>query len=275
MICQASEKNISELLDKGRNTSRIDGGGVFLYDNSRFTMNSGSISENASESGAGVSILYGSELIMTGGTICNNTADSYGGGVYNDSTLKLSGNPKITGNTADGADDNVHIYIDKITIVNPLTSGASVGVNMNSVTGTFTTGYKTYNEGSEPSAYFSSDNDSYSVVLNDNGEAIIAIPSFGTPDFILPTGVGTIEANAFEGVTKMTVVDAQNCKKIDAEAFKGTGLKQIRLDKDCDIDEDAFSSCGTVIMYAPAGGKTEQFYNTHDGIEFVAIDSID
>ena len=101
-----------------------------------------------------------------------------------------------------------------------------------------------------------------------------ALTTFNTPDFILPTEVVTVEANAFDGVTKMTVVDARNCKKIDAEAFKGTGVKQIRLDKNCEIDDTAFASCGTVYVFAPAGGETERFCNTNtqDGIEFVAID---
>lgn len=96
---------------------------------------------------------------------------------------------------------------------------------------------------------------------------------FGTPDFTLPEGLTTIEANAFEGDTLITVVDASNCKSIGAYAFKGcTGLTQIRLDKDCDIDDTAFSDCGTVYVFARAEGKTKMFCDTHEGIEFVAID---
>ena len=94
---------------------------------------------------------------------------------------------------------------------------------------------------------------------------------FGTPDFTLPTGVGTIEANAFDGVTKMTVVDARNCKKIGVEAFKGTGVEQIRLDKDCEIAENAFSDCGTVFVFAPANGLTKQCCDAQDNLIFVEI----
>lgn len=96
--------------------------------------------------------------------------------------------------------------------------------------------------------------------------------TFGTSNFILLEGVGTIEANAFNEVTKMSVVDARNCTKIDAEAFKGTGVKQILLDKDCEIDENGFSGCGTAYVFAPDGGKTKTFCDTHEGIEFVAVE---
>ena len=103
-------------------------------------------------------------------------------------------------------------------------------------------------------------------------ETAIIAPVFGTPNFTLPAGVGTIEANAFEGLKNMNVVDARNCKKIGAEAFKGTGLKQIRLDKDCEIAENAFSGCGMVYVFAQTGGKTKTFCDTHEGIVFVAVE---
>ena len=99
------------------------------------------------------------------------------------------------------------------------------------------------------------------------------MPTFGTPDFTLPEGLTTIEESAFEGDTLITVVDAGNCTSIGAYAFKGcTNLTQILLDKDCDIDNTAFSDCGTVFVFAQANGKTETFCDTREGIEFVAMD---
>jgi len=56
------------------------------------------------------------------------------------------------------------------------------------------------------------------------------------------------------------------------KAFKGTGLEQIWLDKDCEIDESAFSGCGTVFVFAQANGKTETFCTEHEGIKFVAAE---
>ena len=71
----------------------------------------------------------------------------------------------------------------------------------------------------------------------------------------------------------MTIVDASNCTAIGINAFKGcTNLTQIRLPADCRIDPAAFSGCGTVYVFAPAGDSTEAFCNqeTNDCI-FVAI----
>lgn len=94
--------------------------------------------------------------------------------------------------------------------------------------------------------------------------------AFGTPDFTLPANLQTIEANAFEGA-KMTIVDAHTCTEIGAEAFKScTALRQIKLPKDCTIAADAFAGCGTVYVFAPAGGTTESWCRNRTGIVFVA-----
>lgn len=96
---------------------------------------------------------------------------------------------------------------------------------------------------------------------------------FGTPDFILPAGIESIEDNAFEGVTGMTIVDAGHCTSIGQEAFKGcTGLTQILLDRDCEIAADAFSGCGTVYVFAPDGGATMTACDSHDELVFIATE---
>ncbi len=100
-----------------------------------------------------------------------------------------------------------------------------------------------------------------------------ALPDFGDPDFTMPSALTTIEESAFEGNPMMTIVDASNCTAIGINAFKGcTNLTQIRLPADCQIDPTAFSGCGTVYVFAPAGDSTETFCNqeTNDCI-FVAI----
>jgi hypothetical protein len=72
----------------------------------------------------------------------------------------------------------------------------------------------------------------------------------------------------------MTVVDAHGVTSVGANAFGGcTGLKQIRLDRDCAIDDLAFSGCGTVYVYAPAGGETQAYCSkTTNPCVFVEID---
>jgi len=100
----------------------------------------------------------------------------------------------------------------------------------------------------------------------------LAPPAFGTPDFTMPSALSMIEESAFEGITNMTVVDASNCTTIGKWAFKGcTGLNQIKLLADCSIDPDAFDGCGTVFVYAPAGGSTEVFCAGKSNLIFVEI----
>ena len=93
---------------------------------------------------------------------------------------------------------------------------------------------------------------------------------FGTPDFTLPADLAQIEANAFEGDAMTVVYVPDTCTAIGAGAFKNcTGLKQIRLPKDCAIDASAFSGCGEVQVYALAGGTTETWCRSN-GVPFIA-----
>ena len=77
--------------------------------------------------------------------------------------------------------------------------------------------------------------------------------------FRLPGQGVEIEASAFEGNTRITEVDARGCTAIGAGAFRGcTGLNQIQLPRHCVSDSTAFEGCGTVYVFAPEGGRTEQ-----------------
>ena len=96
-------------------------------------------------------------------------------------------------------------------------------------------------------------------------------PTFGTPDFTMPAALKTIEESAFEGMPLLHVVDAGSVTAIGKWAFKDSGLQQIRLPKDCAIDADAFAGCGTVYVFAPAGGTTEAFCNSHSDVTFVDV----
>ena len=97
---------------------------------------------------------------------------------------------------------------------------------------------------------------------------VVIVKLFGTPDFILPMQLTGIEESAFEGVSDMTVVDAHSCKTIGKDAFKNTGLKQIRLPKDCEIDAGAFGE-QEVYVFAPAGGTTQAYCASHDNLIFI------
>ena len=119
----------------------------------------------------------------------------------------------------------------------------------------------------------------YRVVGDDNHEstdelgpvevALAPSPEFGEPDFILPEQLKVLDESAFEGVTSLTIVDAHNCTSIGKDAFKGTGLEQIRLPKDCEIDPEAFGE-QRICVFAPAGGTTEAFCADYDNLVFIA-----
>ena len=70
----------------------------------------------------------------------------------------------------------------------------------------------------------------------------------------------------------MSVVDAGHCTEIGKNAFKDcVNLTQIRLPAGCDIDPAAFSGCGTVYVFAPAGGTTETGCAAVANCVFVAV----
>ena len=104
------------------------------------------------------------------------------------------------------------------------------------------------------------------VIVN----AVFFPNAFGTPDFSLPAGVGTIGNSAFEGVAGMTIVDAGNCTSIGKDAFKDcTNLTQIKLPAGCEIDPAAFDH--EVYVFAPADGLTKQCCDAQSNLIFVEL----
>ena len=119
------------------NEATQKGGGV--YANGTLKMYGGEISQNTAQSGGGMAIVYGGYLDMTGGKISQNTAESSGGGVYArypanmtggtiadnkvtngdgggvfvdpdySACLRMSGDAKISGNTATGNGGGVQV----------------------------------------------------------------------------------------------------------------------------------------------------------------------
>ncbi len=113
------------------NTATDNGGGVYVKDGT-FAMSGGTVSGNGGQSGGGVYVKDGT-LDLSGGTVTGNTADGgCGGGVYNDGTLTVSGDARITGNTLSTGDtDNVYLPTDKtITVSAALGDSACIGVTV-------------------------------------------------------------------------------------------------------------------------------------------------
>ena len=95
--------------------------------------------------------------------------------------------------------------------------------------------------------------------------------TFSAADFTLPAFLSEIGEEAFAKDTGFKTMDAGNCAKIDAYAFRGcTNLKRIRLSQNCEIDDTAFDGCEALRMvFAPSGGTTAAWCASHN-INFVA-----
>ena len=141
------------------------------------TISGGTISGNRSAwGGGGVLNNENATLTMTGGTITGNHSDTYGGGgVFNYGTLNMKGKPIVSGNnsTANGI-DNVYLNGSSvITVTGAFTEGAKIGVRPASTSNAITSNYSTYNQGTTPDNFFSSDAAFHKMSLNGSGDAIL------------------------------------------------------------------------------------------------------
>ena len=147
------------------------GGGLVLGYGASLRMEGGMIKHNAASSDdpekgmdGGVAITHDASFNMRGGEISENHASGKSGGVRScdESEIMICGNAKITGNTAGTAQSNVYLPDKKkITLVDSLSSGASIGVTMESPD-VFTSGGKMTEESING---FTSDDAGYHVEL--------------------------------------------------------------------------------------------------------------
>ncbi len=148
------------------------GGGVSLR-YAGFTMNDGSITGNHATYGGGVFVRNGT-FTMEGGNIAGNHAIY--GGVWGESgsRVTISGSPVIQNNTKpDGALCNVYLLeSEHITIGGALENAQKIGVTMERP-GSFTSGWVTYMHGKNPAEYFTVDDSTYGIGLDDDGEGVL------------------------------------------------------------------------------------------------------
>ena len=212
---------------------------------------------------------------LTGkGDVSNFTSDSEDYAVR----LDEAGEAKLTpwhGIAVSAEHGTVTATVNENTVTQAA-EGDTVTLNLTPAEG-YTIGKVTYNDGSDHT--IAPDDGVYSFTMPDSDVTVTAVfcPPFGTPDFVMPTALTTIEESAFEGMTKMKVVDASNVTTIGKNAFKDcTGLTQIRLPKACDIASDAFSGCGKVYVFAPKGGSTQAYCDQETNpCVFVEIEETD
>ena len=148
------------------------GGGVDLNGSSIvFNMYGGTIDGCTSGTGAGIAVRAGASANLYSGTVTDCSATTTGGGVYYDNgSVTIGGTAVITGNTANGATDNVYLTSGKLISIGSgeyaPKSGMSVGMKTTGA-GTFTSdGQEGYIE------YFSSDNSDMAVSYTIPGKAL-------------------------------------------------------------------------------------------------------
>ncbi len=157
------------------NNANSNGGGVYVTDSGSFTMRGGTIggeivtdANTAITSGGGV--YTNGAFTMTGGSITGNSVPnnySNGGGVYINSGSFTLGDTEdgvdettitITGNTKNGADNNVQLNNNvTITVADDISSTGSIGVTRSNTYGDITTA------GKAATSVFFADNASYVV----------------------------------------------------------------------------------------------------------------
>ena len=64
----------------------------------------------------------------------------------------------------------------------------------------------------------------------------------------------------------------ETCKKIEAYAFKDCPtLKQIRLPKDCEIDDAAFYGCSNLMAIYSSGDGTTKNWAVKNGYGYMTV----
>lgn len=95
-----------------------------------------------------------------------------------------------------------------------------------------------------------------------------------TPDFTLPRGIASIDAEAFEGAAMRVAFIPDGCSEIGDYAFKDcTRLEQIRIPASVtEIGADIFSGCSSVFVYGTRGSAAEAYCTDNTNCVFIEAD---
>ena len=136
------------------------GGAVFNFAGATATLTNVTISGNQAKVKGGGGICNYGTMTLDGCAITGNSCQLNGGGIWTAAaaTLKMQGEVTVADNTSAGsATNNLFFKSGAVVTVTGSLAGSSIGVNMESETGTFTGGYSTYHSGEDPSTLFFSD----------------------------------------------------------------------------------------------------------------------
>lgn len=121
---------------------------------------------------------------------------------------------------------------------------------------------------------FVSDNASYFVGLNADGEACFIVPSvLSAPDFVIPSGTREIRSEAFAGIAATVVYIPDNCDSIGEAAFRDCpNLRQVLIPADCAVGKDAFAGDYGLKVFGYRGSPAEAYCSEHLYCSFVPLD---
>ncbi len=155
-------------------------GGIFAHGN--VNISSGTVANNTVNGGTAGICAFGHDedntnyVIISGGSIINNTSPTAGvGGI--EAPVRLSGNPIISNNTANGNPSNLKVGDTAIGIVGSLANTQNIGITLASSTGVFTSGWNTYMPTIDPANYFVSDGEHEIVAIG--GEVYVHDHDYG------------------------------------------------------------------------------------------------
>lgn len=200
-----------------------------------------------------------------------NYSNAYAPGItlrnnnYSNCSFTVKGTVEIENNTMAGtADDSVFIYNGRnINIGGALTNTTPIKVRHQSVTGVFTTGWKTYMSDKKPEDYFTTVNEDLIIKLDDSGEAKVAPAHTHEWEYSVNGGVITANCVGEEtcDLTSQTVTISATGMVYDGTAVTATVTKienwtAYGLSEPGEITYSGNTDAGTYTASVTAGGKT-------------------
>ena len=148
------------------------GGGLFNEENATATLTGVTITGNKAKLTGGGGICNFGTLTLDGCTIQNNKANTEGGGIWEEGTLNMSGANTITDNNAAGnKSNNLFLKEREVVTVTGSLAGSTIGINMESGMGVFTSGYNAHNRDVDPATIFQPEWPEVMAVTLENKEA--------------------------------------------------------------------------------------------------------
>ena len=156
------------------------GGGLFNAQNGTATLTNVTITGNKAEIKGGGGICNYGTMTLDGCTVTGNTCQLNGGGIWTaaNATLRMKGANTITGNKSasrsGGVNSDLFLKTNALITVTGSLAGSTIGIDMESESGIFTSGYNTHNSGVDPATVFQPMVSEVMAVTLDGNEAKLA-----------------------------------------------------------------------------------------------------